>query len=86
MNQLIPDYPTNIVSINDSTNIRAIEKMLSWSEKSKDAIAHASPTRTNTHASPVLLVHKPSMVPVTRKVFTYGTASDPPSPFHDPSE
>ena len=75
-NQLIQDDSTKIGSINDSANILAIEKMLSWSGKSKDATAHASPTGTNTHALPVNLVRTPSLVPTPRTFFTCATASD----------
>ena len=54
LNELIPEYSTNIISINDSYGIRAIEKMFSWSGKPKDAAAHASPTRTSLTNSPCI--------------------------------
>ena len=57
--------------------------MFSWNGKSKDATAHASPTRTNTHALLIHLVHTPSLVPSPQTFFTYGTESDPPSPSYD---
>ena len=85
MNQLIPEDSTNIVSINDLSDICAIEKMFSWSGKSKEATDHASPTRTNTHALPVHLVHTPSQVPTPRTFFTHGTSSEPPLPSHESS-
>ena len=54
------------------------------SGKSKDATDHALPTRTNTHVPLVHLVKTPFLVP-DPQIFTYGTASDPPSPSHESS-
>ena len=62
--------------------MHAIERMLSWSVKLKDATAHALPMRNNTRAFLVNLVHTPSLVTYQQKHFTYGTASEPPSPSH----
>ena len=62
-NQSIQDNLTNIVSISDSSDICAIEKILSL-------LVH--------------WVHTPYLVPTTG-IFTYGTASDPRSPSHEPS-
>ena len=59
--------------------------MLSWNGKLREATHHELSTRTNTHASPVYLLHTPSMVPNQRTFFTYGTASGLPSPYHDSS-
>ena len=60
--------------------------MLSCNGKSKDATPHPSPTRTNTHMFPGHFVHTLYLAPSPQKKFTYGTASDPPSPLYDSSE
>ena len=88
-NQLIPDYSTNIGSINDLANIREIEKMLSLSGKLKAATAHSSPMRSHTHTLPVYFIHTPYMVPTTQ-IFTFGeepnyTMNLPADPDLDPS-
>ena len=92
-NQFIP---ANLTKINDSADVRTLNKILSWYGESTDAAASTVSTRTPSAYVPSLhKAHTPSLVhsvysyplvTTPHTFFIHFTARDPPSPWNESPE